>query len=713
MTKQKLFSVDSIDKADYNFNQCEKREILSKMLDNLIPVNVQELDTNGTCWNFDGEFYDSFLLNINGKPLETSNIDGDFIEPFLHFILRLAYNDTEQLLCPFVYEGVITGLLVTPMKDDNIRVSSFYAGTIFKYNPKDKFDLDISIKKDVFLKQIANLLGKMTNDESTQKSKSRMWANELNYVLGQLNIYFSNPNTYKNKYIPKRHIKVFDIAYKTLKNDWKFEIYLENEIKANLSYWEKEKLEGNIIEYDFFEQEPVNIFGWNQDCTNLNKLSNEEIKESLEPDMYERKQQNWVYDNNTNRWYSPDEIMPKTENEEFKTIPEHFNYKIKIDTLYWKTEDEYIESFILDHNSLYDGWLDCILTLENNNCDITEIKFNYGNYKKIIQGLDKISKGNYSRFDIDNNGCKMHIWQQSYNSKTTEVEQHISVACYEYNLYEDKSKLLYSFIANKEQFIECFKNALNDIQHKIDVVKYAIEIGQKLDIEQKFKLSDKLYTDKFKYIENFKGNYACVCKDTTEGWGIINKNMEWVIKPESAEITGEIHPKYGRKIIGILKKYNYLHNIDGKFFIATKNDNKQFIIDINGEIQIPHVSDKIYYTYLNNDLWFVAVDYNKTYIVNTKGEDILTLDFPIGEKFWLFDDIIIISKDKKFGIVDWKGNLIIDYIFSEIMPDKDNLDFIPVRYMNLWGYINQKGEILSMKIKDQSEADSKCYQEKS
>lgn len=90
-----------------------------------------------------------------------------------------------------------------------------------------------------------------------------------------------------------------------------------------------------------------------------------------------------------------------------------------------------------------------------------------------------------------------------------------------------------------------------------------------------------------------------------------------------------------------------------------------------------------------------------------------TLDFPIGEKFWLFDDIIIISKDEKYGIVDWKGNLIIDYIFSEIMPDKDNLDFIPVRYMNLWGYINKKGEILSMKIKDQSEANSKCYQVKS
>ena len=717
MEKLKLFSVDCIDKADYNFNQYEKCEIISRMLKDLIPENVLEIDTTGTRWDLDGEYYDHFLLKINGKRFETSSIGGDFIEPFLHFILRLAYTDTEQLLCPFVYEGLVTALLVTPVENENIRLSSFYAGAIYKYDPKDKFDLDIKLKKDAFLKQIADLIEKVINDEATQKCERKIWANKLNYVLEQINIYFRNSKVYKNEYTPKRHVRVFDIAYKTPKQDWTFETYLENDNKANLLYWEKEKLEGNIIEYDFLEQDPIDIFDWNQDYTKLNKLSNEEIKESLEPDMYERKQQNWVYDNNTNRWYSPNEIMPKPENEGI--IHNHFNYKIKLEKHYWENEDEYIESYI---RQSYDsegflreddlGWFDCVLILESDDCDIAEIKFNYRNYKSIIQGLDNVSHGNYSRFDLYDNSCKMHIWQQIYtNSKTTDAK-YISVACYEYNMYDDESKLLYSFIINKEKFITSFKNALNDIQHKIDVVRHSIKIGQKLDIEQKFKLSDKLYSNKLKYIEGFKGGYACVCKDTSEGWGIINKNMEWVIKPESVVVTGKVHPKYGQEIRGVLKKYNYLHNIDGKFFIVTKDDNKQFIIDINEEIQIPHVSDKIYYAYLNNDLWFIAVDYNKTYIVNTKGEDVLTLNFPIGENFWLFDDIIIISKDEKYGIVDWKGNLIIDYIFSEIMPDKDNLDFIPVCYINLWGFINKKGEIISMKIKDQSEADLKGSQVK-
>ena len=65
-------------------------------------------------------------------------------------------------------------------------------------------------------------------------------------------------------------------------------------------------------------------------------------------------------------------------------------------------------------------------------------------------------------------------------------------------------------------------------------------------------------------------------------------------------------------------------------------------MDIKGDIQIPHVSDNIYYTYLNDELWFVAVDYNKSYIVNSKGEDVLSIDFPVGERFWILNDILIL-----------------------------------------------------------------------
>lgn len=225
-----------------------------------------------------------------------------------------------------------------------------------------------------------------------------------------------------------------------------------------------------------------------------------------------------------------------------------------------------------------------------------------------------------------------------------------------------------------------------------------IQSAEQLKIPEKFKYS-KHYSDTFENIENFIGGYACVNTGGVCGYGIINEKLEWVIKPEYVEIWGKEHPKFGKELKGWIKKYDYLHNINGKLFIAAKADLKQFVMDINGDIQIPHVSDKIYYTYLNDELYFIAVDYNKSYLINSKGEELLSLDFPVGEKFWLFKDILIVSRDNKYGIVDRKGKVLVDFIFSDIKPDSNNLDFIPAKYMDKWGFINKKGKVINMKVK--------------
>ena len=95
---------------------------------------------------------------------------------------------------------------------------------------------------------------------------------------------------------------------------------------------------------------------------------------------------------------------------------------------------------------------------------------------------------------------------------------------------------------------------------------------------------------------------------------------------------------------------------------------------------------------------FVFVDENKTNFTDENGNDILSVDYKIDEKFWLFDEIIVASKNNKYGIIDWNGNLIIDFIFSDINPQKSNLDFIPAKYIDRWGFINKKGEIIDMKF---------------
>lgn len=700
-----LYDVATMAYVDYDFEKCEHKEILTKMLENSIPQPVEQFDSKGTKWYLGGEFYDEFDLYINGALLGTSDLICNYIEEFLLFLPHLACMDNKKLICPFEYEGIVTAFITTPLEYGKIRVSVFKDGELYKkYRPDNKFGADIIINKDTFLKQLYELLEKLVKDYKKKCVNGSNWAVKTEYILRELDKYFENPKKYKEEYSPERHTRIFDVAYKDLENTWKFMIALDGDTEANPMHWEREKERGAILDYDIFEQYPACLYDWNEDFTTRRELSSEEIIEKAKRDMNEREENNWVYSLETKKWYAPNEVMPYLNDETFGIIYGRISYEIKLED----DEDEDVQLADFNRHS-YDidgdwnednlGYMTCSFILKSSNSKFAEIKFNYRNYKKIREGLEKVANGEYARFDLNGQEQeKLHIWQYLYeNSKSTDARD-VLVACYgESNRY-DASKELYNFTVDKKEFVHCFTEALDTIEKKLKTIKHVVEVGEKLKIEDKFKLS-KSCLDKISYIETFKGDYACVCKRCLDGWGIINRNLEWVIKPEHETILGDVHPKYGQMIKGTVRKYDNLHNIDGKLFIATKYDGKQFVMDIKEDIQIPHVSDKIYYTYLNDELFFLAIEEDKTYIVNSKGEDLLTLDFRIGEKFWLFDDILIVSKDDKYGIVDWKGKVKIDFIFTSISPDKDNLDLIPVRYIDQWGFINRKGKVIDMKIK--------------
>ena len=705
MKIDELLTVSSIAHSDFDFEKCSKKDILIKTLENLTPEQAEKFDSKGTCWDLLGEYYAEFDLYINGALLGTSDLTCTFIDDLLNFLPHLACTDDKKLICPFEYEGIITAFVTTPMEENQIRVSVFHDGALYKkYRSEYKFDADFVINKDTFIKQMYEILQNAAND--TLKDNEELddyWVNRINYTLSELDKYFENPEKYRKKYEPKRHIRVFDIAYKDLDGTWKFIIALEDEQEANPIHWEKEKQQGKILGYDIFEQYPEEIFAWDKESRTLKKLSEDEIKANIENNMDVREENNWVYSAETKKWYAPNEIMLYSDNNHPRCIHHGLNYEVKLIERSSKSEDEQLEKFIqnsydIDGELTPDnlGYMDCLLILKSGKEKFAEIEFDYRNYKEIRESLLKVKNGEYTRFTLDGNrNYKLHIWQYLYdNSESIEAED-LMIACYDLRNYKE----LYSLIVDKQGFIDCFTQALDDIVHKLEVAKHLMEVGEKLDIKEKF-AAGKGYKKEFNYIENFKGGYACVYKDSLDGWGIINKNFEWVMMPKSVTIYGDEHPKYGRELRGWILRYYYLHNIDGELFIAAKQDMKQYVMDIKGDMKIPHVSDKVYYSYLNDKLYFVFSDEDKTIITNEKGKDILTLDFKAGERFWLFDDIIIVSKDDKFGIVDWQGNVIIDFIFSEINPDKDNLDLIPAKYINQWGFINKSGEIINMLIED-------------
>ena len=688
MKNKTLLDVDCIEYANFDLERCEKKENLAKMLENLTPTPIEKIDFTGSKWDFGEEYYDEITIVMNGGELDASDLIGDLIEPFLDFLLKLASTDDKKLVSSVEYEGYITAICTTPQENNNIRVSMFPYYIVRKYNENNKFSADFVINKDVFLKQVSDFFQNVVDDSSKKELKwDRQNISRIKYTLKELDKYFKNPDEYKKNYDDNRCINVYKVAYKTLDNNWQFITAIGNEKEASILHWEREKNAGRILDYHFEEQLPDKLYIWDSNKSELVKIENSEIRkhyDELEQDMENYIEKGWAYSPETKKWYAPNEIMPYFREQNFGYISFPSCYSLELNKKYCsttETEDEEIESYIEACDGDYLGYLHYTLNFISDGTVDAIINFDYRNHKEIREGLEKVKNGEYARFYLDSHYNSLHIWQELYHNSESTNARDIRVAYFDNHSDCELTKEKYYFKVNKNAFIDCFTQALDEIENKINNIKHIMNVAKELNIKEKFVPSKY---DEIVHLSNFVGDYACVYLGRLDGSGIINKNFEWVVgtNDKSIEQCLRIEP------------------VDGKLFIATKSDNKKSVIDLSGDIKIKHVSDEIYFSYLNDRLIFVFTDEDKTYFTDGNGNDILSVDYKIDEKFWLFDEIIIASKNNKYGIIDWSGNLIIDFIFSDINPQKDNLDFIPVKYMDRWGFINKKGEVIDMKIKE-------------
>ena len=698
MVKEKLYPFDLIVHADYKFDLCEEKEEFLELLKTSTPQKVAKFSRKGTKWDIGGDYgIDFYKFFVNGGKIFISTITEN-IEGLLDFLVHLAYYDTTDLILGIHDEGSYSAITALAIDEENIRFTVFDYG-LMRYK---KVLSDIIINKKVFIKQFYGILSKLNKDMHKLENRDYV-LKYFDKYLASLKEYLDNPDTFKKTYDINEHVRVFDIAYKDLNGDWQFLICFDDDERCEPEYWEKQKSEGKILDYDYQEQDATDGYV----CINGSyiRCKGEELRQALKPDMQPRvEDKNWVFSTITQKWYAGNDEMPEPKRT-FGSVHQRISYSIEIDTeSYPHNEEEQIENYIKNSTTDYPDDLECILNIKSETYyTVANIKFLYSQHEEIRKALNTMRTGEYIRFDLGAyKQDKMHIWLEKYSNQKPDEYDTVGVACFELSDDYKNDKEVYYFLIKKDEFINCFILALDEIQHKIDVMSKVIQSAERLKIpkEFKYKAGNEYSSDIFENIENFIGGYACVNTGCVCGYGIINEKFEWVIKPEYVTIWGKEHPKFGKELKGWIKKYSYLHNINGKLFIAAKEDLKQFVMDINGDIKIPHISDKIYYTYLNNELYFIAVDYNKSYLINSKGEDILTLDFPIGEKFWLFKDILIVSRDNKYGIVDRKGKVLIDFIFSDIKPDPNNLDFIPAKYMDKWGFINKKGKVINMKVKE-------------
>ena len=465
MTDRKRLEWFGIEDADYDFDFFDGKEIVVDMLKNHTPKYVEKFDSTGTQWDLWDNIDDYFDLYIEGAYIQTQDFIGDFIEDFLNFLPQLAYTDNKSLLCPFDDEGSAYMLLTTPVDNSDIRVSVFHS-EMFDDVEEKKFLADILINKDTFLKQMRDVLQMAADVDKKPRNTYSNWVNEIKYTIKELDKYFKNPDEFKKNYQPKRHIRVFDVAYKTPENIWEFGIYLEGDEQADITYWENLKSDGKILDYDFSEQFSANLFDWNKGNKALIKLSIDKIRKNLETKMSDRIENNWVYSKDTKQWYSGNEVMPKPK-QKIKSFQGQLKYNVCIDSKLYPDPDEEIKSYVDsykkygDSNENYVKCLICRLKIKCAEKFICDIEFDYPKNKKIRQALDKAETSDYVRFSLGGyDQDKMHLW-----SSDTESSNTVIVACYHY-----LHKKLYAFEVDKKQFIECFKNALNDITDKVTSV---------------------------------------------------------------------------------------------------------------------------------------------------------------------------------------------------------------------------------------------------
>lgn len=697
MIKEKFYDFEAISYVDYEFDLCEQKDEFLKILTTSTPTKVNKFNSKGTEWDF-GDFDNFYSFVVNKGQIYISTIT-ESIEGLLDFLVKIAYYDNKNLILSIHDEGSYSAVTALATGKNEIRFTVFDYGLM---NHK-KILSDIIIDKKVLISQFCEILNNLYKDISKETGKRQEYSkNRIKKYIDILSQYLEDEEKFKKEYDIDPYIRVFDIAYKDLNGIWKFDLCFIDDEKADPEYWKKLKQEGKILDYDYTEQDAAHG-------------TREDILEHNKPDMHIRvEDNNWVYSTITKNWYSTNEEMPEPK-QKCKIIHSNLKYDVKIDlNSSDDNEDKEIEGFIrqtfnkddeLNSDKYYWGYLPCVLTIKSNNIAVCDIKFDYRNFTEMREALEKSKRGEYVRFDLGGyNPTKLHIWHEN-----NEADKRIAIAGYEHEEVLDftKDKQVYYHLFDYD-FINCFNFALNDIEKKVNTMRHCLKVAEKLKIENKFSIEKDKFFNKIEYLENFVGDYACVYRSRLDGWGVINKNLEWVIKPESDTITGNVHPKWGVEIKGFVTKYTYLHNIDGKLFIASRNYGEQFVMDINGDLKIPHVAKQIDYQYLNDKLYFIARNEDRTLFINENGKVLFALDFEIGDKYWLFDDIIIVSKDEKYGIVDWKGKIKADFIFAEIKPDKNSLDFIPVKFIDYWGFVTKQGKFINMQIKDPSEADEKC-----
>ena len=212
---------------------------------------------------------------------------------------------------------------------------------------------------------------------------------------------------------------------------------------------------------------------------------------------------------------------------------------------------------------------------------------------------------------------------------------------------------------------------------------------------------------KYTAIENPNKSGVTVAKSDKE-WGVLSKKGEWLIKPKYDSATA--FDANGISIVRIGEEYGMV-NSKGKVVLAPKyaqitefseeeglafflDDDEWGIINTKGKVVLEAEFDKVLAGYKNG--MAIVEDGGDYVLINKKGVEIFEFDDCIPYGTYSENGLILVQEVKKsgegkFGFLDKKGDIVIDYDYKRA-SDFADCGLAVIFDGKEYGFINKNGK---------------------
>lgn len=243
-----------------------------------------------------------------------------------------------------------------------------------------------------------------------------------------------------------------------------------------------------------------------------------------------------------------------------------------------------------------------------------------------------------------------------------------------------------------------------------------VDFNKSVIFENKYADIKPIYSSN-KYAVKIDKGYKIIDKN---GNVLVDKSFEDIKDINDSNIIFKENGKYGVTTINLENKikteYQDLIFMNSNYYIAKKS-NTYGVIDINNEVQVDFKYLNIEYEETsgiliakNSENKYDIYDSTRTlkltvdeievydeYMEVVTGDESKYYNFKFEEKdpktLYQNDDIVANEKDGKYGFVNSKGKVVVEYNYDEV-TELNKYGYAGVKKDGLWGVVNAKGEII-------------------